>query len=135
MMLLKRVSAIAFMTAAFLIVLSACAIVTEQLTPVPTPPNLIGKWKGEWGGNMVHPIEMVVEKQEGGKVSGTMTIPQGSYPMSGTIGAKADGSLWAIFAVVGPSTWDFPLKVISEKRLQGTGSSKHHYGPVTLMRE
>ena len=55
--------------AAFLVLLSGCTAVTEELTAVTSPANLLGKWKGEWGGNMHHPIEVVVEKQQEGKVS------------------------------------------------------------------
>ncbi len=84
---------------------------------------------------MVHPIEMDVEKQEGAKVTGTMTfIPRGrsTHRMSGTIGAKPDGSVWVVLDVEGR---DFPLKVVSPKRLEGTGRSATHYGSVTLNRE
>ena len=128
-----------YVIAAFLVLLSGCAAVTEELTGVANPPNLIGKWKGEWGGNMIHPIEMVVEKQQEGKVSGTMTVfPQGGkaiHKMNGTIGAKPDGTVWAILTVAGRTPWAFPLKVISENRLEGTGRSMTHDGPVTLNRE
>lgn len=125
-----------------LLTLAGCATAIEELKPVHNPPNLIGKWKGEWTGlPVVHPIEMVVDKQEQGKLSGTMTIVHVIFPtlthrISGIIGAKQDGSTW-ILLDVGAGT--FSLKVISERRLEGTGeSSEHnfrHYGPATLNRE
>jgi len=116
--------------------LAACVTTTERLTPVANPPALMGKWTGEWGGTMVHPIEMEVEKQDGVKVTGTMTFilhsGRSTHRMSGTIGAKPDGSVWVVLDVEGR---DFPLKVLSEKRLEGTGRSPMHYGPVTLNRQ
>ncbi|MBI2459929.1 MAG: hypothetical protein HYV61_00080 [Candidatus Rokubacteria bacterium] len=83
---------------------------------------------------MVHPIEIVVDKQEVGTVSGKMSIPA-IYRMEGVIGAKPDGSLGVNLTVFGPSAWEFQLKVISEKKLEGTGRSPRHYGPVVLDRE
>ncbi|MGH7376905.1 MAG: hypothetical protein ACREKK_05755 [Candidatus Methylomirabilales bacterium] len=128
-----------YVIAAFLVLLSGCAAVTEELTAVTSPPNLIGRWKGEWGGNMHHPIEVVVEKQQEGKVSGTMTFfPKWGkviHTMNGTIGAKPDGTVWANLTVAAPTPLTFPLNVISENRLEGTGRSANHYGPVTLNRE
>lgn len=121
-----------------LLLLVACASVSEELKPIPNPPNLVGKWKGEWGGNMVHPIGLVVWKQEGGRVSGTMTFsgghgsPTSAHPASGTLGAKPDGSVWLMLDVEGRA---FPLRVVSDKRLEGTGQSRGHFGPVTLTRE
>ena len=89
-------------------VMAGCAAVTEQLIPIPNPPSLVGKWTGEWGGNMVHPIELVVERQDGGKLSGTMTFKHhgsSTHRMTGSIGAKPDGSVWALLDVEGR---DFP---------------------------
>lgn len=117
-------------------IVTGCATVEETLAPVPTPPNLVGKWKGEWGGNMVHPIEVVVEDQQGQKVSGTMVfVVHGSFTyhrMRGSVGAKRDGSIWVLLDVGGR---DFSLKVVSDKRLEGTGRSTGHYGPVSLSRQ
>jgi len=116
-------------------VLSACATVGEQLAPVAKPPSLTSTWKGEWGGNMQHPIELVVEKRDGAVVTGTMTFilhRTSAHRMTGRIGAKQDGSVWVLMDVEGR---DFPLKVVSEKRLEGTGRSSTHQGPVILTRE
>lgn len=118
-------------------VLASCAAVTEPLTPLATPPNLLGKWKGEWGGTMNHPIELVVEKQERTNVSGAYTFLRpghspSTHRMTGTVGAKPDGSVWALMDVEGR---EFSLNVVSERRLEGTGRSHQHYGPVTLSRE
>ena len=118
---------------ASLLLLVACATVPTVVKPVPNPPNLVGKWKGEWGGNMVHPIEMVLDTQREGIVSGRMTFPHSNYAaVSGTIGAAQDGSVWVLLDVGGR---EFPLKVVSQKRLEGTGRSHGHFGPVTLTRE
>lgn len=76
-------------------VLSACTTVGEQLAPVASPPRLTGTWKGDWGGNMQHPIELVVEKQDRAVVSGTMTFiahRTSTHRMTGRIGAKQDGT-------------------------------------------
>lgn len=116
-------------------VLSACATIGEQLAPVANPPSLTGTWKGEWGGNMQHPIELVVEKQDGAAVSGTMTFiahRTSTHRMTGRIGAKQDGSMWVLMDVEGR---DFPLRVVSGKRLEGTGRSHMHEGPVILTRQ
>ena len=129
--------AIVLAMAAFLGVLTSCAAVTEPLSPLPTPPNLLGRWKGEWGGNMNHPIEMVVEKQERASVRGAYTFFRPGYSpsthrMSGTVGAKPDGGVWVLMDVEGR---EFSLKVVSDRRLEGTGRSGMHYGPVILSRE
>lgn len=130
---------IVLVVAIFLVALFGCAAVTEELKPAAGAPNLVGTWKGEWGGNMTHPIEVVVEKQQEGKVSGKVTVsPAGSkatHSMTGIVGTKPDGSLWVVLTVAGPSTWNFTLKVASEKRLEGTGRSPRHFGPLTLNRD
>jgi hypothetical protein len=90
-----------------LLILAGCATAAEQLTPVPASATLIGKWKGDWGGNMTH-------------------------PMSGTTGTRPDGSVWVYLNV---GRVEFPLKVLSDKRLEGTGRSATHQGPVILSRE
>jgi hypothetical protein len=116
-------------------ILSACATVGEKLAPVANPPTLTGTWKGEWGGNMQHPIELFVEKQDGAVVSGTMTFiadRTSTHRMTGRIGAKQDGTVWVVMDVEGR---DFPLKVVSEKRLEGTGTSHMHQGPAILTRQ
>lgn len=116
--------------------LVASATVAEESKPSPTAPNLVGTWKGEWGGHGAHPITLVVEKQDGDKVSGKVMMPSGTYSVSGTIEARRDGTLWANLIVAsGRTPWDFPLKFVSEKRLEGTGRSPRHFGPVILDRE
>ena len=122
------------------LILVGCATVAETLAPIPSPPNLVGRWKGDWGGTMFHRVEITVEKQEAERISGTMTVFEPrrdpyTLPMTGTIGAKKDGSVWAVLVIQARTTWDFPLKVVSEKRVEGTGRSPGHYGPVTLNRE
>lgn len=127
--------ATAVVIAALVGILAGCAITTDELKALANLPTLVGKWKGEWAGTMAHPIEMVIEKQEGGKVSGTMTFyahPTSTHRLTGTIGAKPDGSVWVLADVEGR---EFPLKVISERQLEGTGRSRTHVGPVTLVRE
>lgn len=116
-------------------VFSTFATAEEQLTPVANPPNLTGTWEGEWSGNMRHFIELDVKQQDGAVVSGTMTFfvrYTSTHRMTGRIGAKQDGSVWVLMDVEGR---DFPLKVISEKRLEGTGRSHKHEGPVMLKRK
>ena len=116
-------------------VLSTCATAGEQLTSVANPPNLTGTWEGEWSGTMQHFIELVVKKQDGAVVSGTMTFfarYTSTHRMTGRIGAKQDGSVWVLMDVEGR---DFPLRVVSEKRLEGTGRSHKHEGPVILTRQ
>lgn len=118
------------------VILPSCATVTDEITPIQNPPNLVGKWRGEWGGNMVHPIEMMVEQQQGTGVSGKMTyLVHGSsftHPMSGMVGGKQDGSVWIVLNVRGA---EFLLKIVSKTRLEGMGRSSSHSGPVTVSRE
>lgn len=118
---------------ACLLLLVACATVPAAVKPIPNPPNLVGKWKGEWGGNMVHPMEMVVDRQREGVVGGWIIFPGPTHRLRGTVGAAPDGSVWVLLVDVGGR--EFPLKVVSEKRLEGTGRSHGHFGPVTLTRE
>lgn len=113
----------------------AMAQTTEPLTPGPTPTSLVGRWRGEWSGNMTHPMEVVIEKQEGSVVWGTVTFYlHGSVPtppMRGTIETRPGGSVWVHLKTCGP---EFPLRVMGN-RLEGTGQSPRHYGPVILTRE
>jgi len=135
MILQHRVLAAVSISVIYAFVLGACATVGEQLAPVAKPPRLTGTWKGEWGGNMQHPIALVVEKQDGAVVSGAMTFIHhrtSTHRMTGRIGAKQDGSVWVLMDVEGR---DFPLKVVCEQRLEGTGRSSGHQGPVILTRE
>ena len=108
---------------------------TEPMTPGPTPTSLVGRWKGEWGGNMTHPMVVVIEKQEGSVVWGTVSFHlHGSaptLPVRGTTGTRPDGSVWVHLKTGGS---EFPLRVVGN-RLEGTGQSASHYGPVILTRE
>lgn len=108
---------------------------TEPLTPGPTPTSLVGRWKGEWGGNMTHPMEVVIEKQEGSVVWGTVSFylhgSASAHPVRGTTGTRPDGSVWVHLKTSGS---EFPLRVMGN-RLEGTGQSARHYGPVILTRE
>ena len=108
---------------------------TEPLTPGPAPTSLVGRWKGEWGGKMTHPMEVVIEKQEGSVVWGTVTFylhgSAPTHPMRGTTETRPDGSVWVHLKTSGS---EFPLRVVGN-RLEGTGQSARHYGPVILTRE
>ena len=113
----------------------AIGATTESLTPGPSPTSLVGRWKGEWGGNMSHPMEVMIEKQEGSVVWGLVTYylhgSAPTYPARGTIETRPDGNVWVhLKAGVG----EFPLRLIGN-RLEGTGQSARHYGPVILTRE
>lgn len=120
-------------------ILVGCASVmgstTEPLTPGPTPTSLVGRWKGEWGGHMTHPMEVVIEKQEGSVVWGTVSFhlhgSASTQPVRGTTGTRPDGSVWVHLTTGGS---EFPLRVMGN-RLEGTGQSARHYGPVILTRE
>lgn len=122
----------AFLALGFLFLAAACATVTADPRPLASPPNLVGRWLGEWGGNMPHAMEMVVERQDGSIVSGKMIFPRATPALSGSVGAKDDGSVW-VRLHAGES--DFLLRVVSDRRLEGTGQSAHHFGPVTLNRQ
>lgn len=112
-----------------------CATATEPLAPLADPPRLLGRWAGSWGGNMTHPMEMEIEKQRGAEVSGTATyITHGrtTHGMAGIIGTRQDGTVWLSMGVMKA---EFLLRVVSERRLEGTGRSPTHVGPVILTRE
>lgn len=112
-----------------------CATATEPLAPLADPPRLLGRWAGSWSGNMTHPMEMVIEKQRGAEVTGTVTYTthaRTTYGMAGTIGARKDGTVWLSMGVMSA---EFLLKVVSDRRLEGTGQSPSHVGPVVLTRE
>ena len=52
--------------------------------------------------------------------------------MAGTIGARKDSTVWLSMGVMRA---EFLLKVVSDRRLEGTGRSPSHVGPVVLTRE
>lgn len=108
---------------------------TEPLTPGPGPTSLVGRWKGHWGGDMTHPMEVVIENQKGSVVWGTVTFylhgSAPTHPMRGTMETRPDGSVWVHLKTSGS---EFPLRVMGN-RLEGTGQSARHHGPVLLTRE
>lgn len=68
-------------------------------------------------------------------MSGTVTyITHGrtTHGMAGIIGARQDGTVWLSMGVMKA---EFLLKVVSDRRLEGTGRSPSHFGPVILTRE
>lgn len=107
----------------------------EPLTPGPTPTSLVGRWRGEWGGNMTHPMGLVIEKQEASVVWGTVSFElHGSVstlPARGTTGTRPDGSVWVQLKA---GANEFQLRAVGN-RLEGTGQSPRHDGPVILTRE
>ncbi|MBI2878972.1 MAG: hypothetical protein HYY19_04535 [Candidatus Rokubacteria bacterium] len=80
-------------------------------------------------------MEVVIEKQEGSVVWGTVSFhlhgSVSTHPMRGTTGTRPDGSVWVHLKTSGS---EFPLRVV-DNRLEGTGQSARHYGPVILTRE
>ncbi len=52
--------------------------------------------------------------------------------MAGIIGARQDGTVWLSIGVMRA---ELLLKVVSDRRLEGTGRSPSHFGPVILTRE
>lgn len=131
-----RIPSITALVLAFLpLAVGGCATATEPLAPLADPPRLLGRWAGSWGGTMTHPMEMEVEKQRGAEVTGTVTYTthgRTTYGMAGTIGARKDGTVWLSMGVMSA---EFLLKVVSDQRLEGTGRSPSHVGPVVLTRE
>lgn len=131
-----------------LVLLGGCAPAVEPLKPVSGAPNLIGEWKGQWGGSIMqgmhrgdsfmNPMTLVIGRHVQSEVAGNVTYfphprPPATDQMTGTVGARQDGSIWVYVTTVGGV--DFRLKVISDRRLEGEGSSQAHSGPVVLTRE
>lgn len=131
-----RIRSIAALVLAFLpLVAGGCATAMEPLAPLADPPRLLGRWAGSWSGTMTHPMEMEIEKQRGTEVSGTVTYTthgRTTHGMAGVIGARQDGTVWLSMGVMSA---EFMLKVVSARRLEGTGRSPSHVGPVILTRE
>lgn len=125
------------------LVLMGCAPAVEPLRPASNAPVLIGEWNGQWGGTgqhgpYSHPMRLVIGQQVGTEVAGNVTYfpehrPPATDTMTGTIGARQDGSVWVYITAAGGT--DFRLKVVSDRRLEGEGISHVHIGPVVLTRE
>lgn len=127
-----------------LVVLAGCAPAVESLRPAANAPNLIGEWKGQWGGldehrqPIGHPIRLVIGQHVATKVAGNVTSfphhrPPATDEMTGAVGTRHDGSIWVYASTVGGV--DFRLKVVSDRRLEGEGIARNHTGPVVLTRE
>ena len=113
----------------------------SALTAQDTFPNLIGEWRGNWSGNMDHPVTVSVEEQSGSEFSGTVTLVTKKWgthetEMKGNISSE-DGIL-----VVELEFWMgksgsrhkdvFKFTTVEPNRLAGVGKGMRHEGPVTL---
>ncbi len=106
--------------------LFGCA--TASLKPVNNAPNLVGRWEGMYQGST---INMLVQKQQGPSFAATISSSAwgDSYDTTGTIGAGKDGTLWVEIEVgSGRRYHRFLMKLVSDRRLEGTDESLHHGG-------
>jgi len=104
----------------------ATAPVTGDLKPVNNAPNLVGRWEGVYQG---YTINMLVQKQQGPSFAATISSQAwgNSYDTTGTIGAGKDGTLWVVTEFgSGRRHHRFLMKLVLDKRLEGTDESLHH---------
>ena len=114
------------------------AAVELQPPPQSEIPDLTGKWKGTWGGDMVHRTEMFVKDQDGTTISGTIIYfwRGKTYPntITGTLGLNESGELTFVVKVTSESG-TFTFTTVGPNRLEGKGSNISHRGPITLTRQ